>query len=160
MPKLEIEYIPVSEIKPYENNAKLHPEYQIEQIAKSIQEFGFNDPIAVSNGIIVEGHGRLLAAQKLGIENVPVIRLDTLTEEQRKAYTLIHNKLTMNTDFDFEILSKELESITDIDMSEFDFDIENLPELSDSETEDSESYYGDERERTYDSVNLNQYDEN
>ena len=148
MPKLEIEYIPVSEIKPYENNAKLHPEYQIEQIAKSISEFGFNDPIAVSNGIIVEGHGRLLAAQQLGLENVPAIRLDTLTEEQRKAYTLIHNKLTMNTDFDFEILSKELESITDIDMSEFDFDVESLPELSDSETEDSESYYGDEHERT------------
>lgn len=160
MQKLKIEYLPINEINPYKNNAKLHPEYQIEQIAKSIQEFGFNDPIAVSNGIIVEGHGRLLAAQQLGLENVPVIRLDTLTEEQRKAYTLIHNKLTMNTDFDFEILSKELESITDIDMSEFDFDVENLPELSDSETEDSESYYGDERERTYDSVNLNQYDEN
>lgn len=160
MQKLKIEYLPINEINPYENNAKLHPEYQIEQIAKSISEFGFNDPIAVSNGIIVEGHGRLLAAQQLGIENVPVIRLDTLTEEQRKAYTLIHNKLTMNTDFDFEILSKELESITDIDMSEFDFDVESLPELSDSETEDSESYYGDERERTYDSVNLNQYDKN
>lgn len=160
MMQLQIEYIPISEIKPYENNAKEHPDYQVKQIARSIQEFGFNDPIAVSNGIIVEGHGRLLAAQKLGIENVPVIRLDTLTEEQRKAYTLIHNQLTMNTDFDLEILSKELESITDIDMSEFDFDVESLPELSDSETEDSESYYGDERERTYDSVNLNQYDEN
>lgn len=160
--QLKIEYVPIGSIKPYENNAKLHPEYQIEQIAKSISEFGFNDPIAVSNGIIVEGHGRLLAAQQLGLENVPVIRLDTLTEEQRKAYTLIHNQLTMNTDFDFEILSKELENITDIDMSDFDFQIGSLPEFDDSENVDgdSESYYGDERERTYDSVNLNQYDEN
>lgn len=159
MQKLKIEYIPISEIKPYSGNAKEHPDYQVNQIARSIQEFGFNDPIAISNGIIVEGHGRLLASQKLGLETVPVIRLDTLTGEQRKAYTLIHNQLTLNTDFDIEALSKELESITDIDMSEFDFEVDGLPEINES-VEDSDGYYGDERERTYDMINLNQYDEN
>lgn len=160
MMQLKIEYVPVDSIKPYENNAKEHPDYQVKQIARSIQEFGFNDPIAVSNGIIVEGHGRLLAAQQLGLENVPVIRLDTLTEEQRKAYTLIHNQLTLNSDFDLEILSKELESITDIDMSEFDFDIDLDEIQSVNDVSETDGYYGDERERTYDRVNLNQYDEN
>ena len=156
----KLEKIKIEELKPYENNAKEHPDYQVKQIARSIQEFGFNDPIAVSNGIIVEGHGRLLAAQKLGIEDVPVIRLDELTDEQRKAYTLIHNQLTLNSDFDLEILSKELESITDIDMSEFDFDIDLDEIQSVNDVSETDGYYGDERERTYDMINLNQYDEN
>lgn len=119
--KLEIEYIPISEIKAYPNNAKIHTAEQIEQIKKSIQEFGFNDPIGIWHGECVEGHGRVIAATELGIESVPVIRLDGLTDEQRRAYMLVHNKLTMNTDFDLDVLSLELEDIADIDMGDFGF---------------------------------------
>ena len=123
MANLKIEYVKLSEIKPYSGNAKTHPREQIEQIKKSINEVGFNDPIGVWHGEIVEGHGRYMAAQELGLDTVPIIRLDSLTDEQRRAYALIHNKLTMNSDFDFEILSSELEGIFDIDMGDFGFDL-------------------------------------
>lgn len=122
--ELKIEYLPKEDLKPYEKNAKLHPAEQIEQIKNSIREFGFNDPIAIwHENEIIEGHGRLLAALDMPeIETVPVIRLDDLTDEQRRAYMLAHNKLTMNTDFDFDLLSAELSAITNIDMSDFGFD--------------------------------------
>ena len=122
MANLKIEYVKLSEIKPYSGNAKTHPREQIEQIKKSINEVGFNDPIGVWHGEIVEGHGRYMAAQELGLEIVPIIRLDSLTDEQRRAYALIHNKLTMNSDFDFDLLNIELEGINDIDMGDFGFD--------------------------------------
>lgn len=122
---LKIEYVPIETLKAYERNAKLHPQEQIQQIKNSILEFGFNDPIAVwKDNEIIEGHGRLMAAQELGYEEIPVIRLDGLTEEQRKAYMLVHNKLTMNSGFDLELLSLELDSIIDIDMSDFGFEFE------------------------------------
>lgn len=122
--RLNVEYVPIDTIKEYENNAKIHTDDQIEQIKKSIQEFGFNDPVGVWHGECVEGHGRILAARQLGMTEIPIIRLDDLTDEQRRAYMLVHNKLTMNTDFDFELLDSELGGIIDIDMSEFGFDIE------------------------------------
>ena len=84
MQKLKVEYIPVDEIKPYAGNAKLHPPAQVEQIKESITEFGFNDPLAIWNGEIVEGHGRYIAAKELGFDKLPVIRLDGLTDEQRR----------------------------------------------------------------------------
>ena len=121
--KLQVEYIPLNEIKLYPNNAKIHTAEQIEQIKKSIKEFGFNDPIGIWHGECVEGHGRIIAATELGLETVPVIRLDELTDEQRKAYMLVHNKLTMNTDFDIDILNLELDDIADIDMTAYGFDI-------------------------------------
>ena len=123
--RLKVEYIPISDLKPYENNAKIHTPEQIEQIKESIQEFGMNDPIGIwgKDNLIVEGHGRLLACQQLGMKEVPIIRLDDLTDDQRKAYTLIHNQTTMNTGFDIDILNEELENI-DIDMSDYGFDIE------------------------------------
>ena len=135
--KLEIIYLPTDELTPYENNAKLHPQEQIDQIKASIREFGMNDPIAIcgKDNIIVEGHGRLIACQQLGIETVPVIRLDHLTDEQRRAYTLAHNKLTMNTDFDIEMLQKEIDSIG-IDMMEFGFD-----DIQETETTIDEDNY-------------------
>lgn len=149
--ELEIEYVPTSELKPYSGNAKKHPESQIEQIKESIEQFGFNDPIAVwKDGEIIEGHGRLMAAQELGIDTVPVIHLDELTDAQRKAYTLVHNKLTMNSGFDPDMLATELESIPEIDMEQFGFE---MPEIDDS------GYYGDERERTYNSTNLLDFDD-
>ena len=127
MSKLKVEYVPTESIKTYVNNAKIHTAEQIEQIKKSIQEFGFNDPIAVwKENEIIEGHGRLIAALELGIEDLPIIRLDNLTDEQRRAYTLVHNKLTMNTDFDFSLLEMELEAITNIDMGDFGFELNGI----------------------------------
>lgn len=121
--QLVIEYLDTGEIIPYKNNAKQHPQWQIQQIADSIEQFGFNDPIAIDeNNVIIEGHGRLLAAKKLGISVVPVIRLSYMSENERKAYIIVHNKLTMNTEFDIEILNEELSRIDDIDMSAFGFD--------------------------------------
>ena len=125
---LKVEYLDIADLKPYENNAKIHTQEQIEQIKKSIQEFGMNDPIGIwgKDNLIVEGHGRLIACQQLGIDKVPVIRLDDLTDDQRKAYTLVHNKTTMNTGFDFDILNEEIDSIENINMSDFDFaDVED-----------------------------------
>lgn len=121
--KLKVEYLPIEEIKPYENNAKIHTPEQIEQIKNSIKQFGMNDPIGIwsKDNIIIEGHGRLMACQELGYEEVPIIRLDDLTDEQRRAYTLAHNQLTMNTGFDIDILNQELESLS-VDMTEFGFE--------------------------------------
>ena len=122
---MKIEKVKIEDLKPYENNAKLHPQEQIDEIKKSIEEFGNNDPIAIDeNNIIIEGHGRYLALQQLGYKQVEVIRLSHLTEEQRKAYTLVHNKLTMNTGFDMELLMLELNEIQDIDMRLLGFEEE------------------------------------
>lgn len=122
---MEIEMLKVADLIEYKNNAKLHPQEQIDQIIESINQFGFNDPIAVDeNNIIIEGHGRLYALQEMGVDKVPCIRLSHLTEEQKKAYILVHNKATMNTDFDINLLSIELENIMNIDMSDFGFDFE------------------------------------
>ncbi len=122
--ELKIEYLDKNSLKPYVNNAKIHTDAQIEQIKNSIEQFGFNDPIAVwKDNEIIEGHGRLLAAMQMDdISTVPVIRLDELTDSQRKAYMLAHNKLTMNTGFDFGILEQELENLLDFDMADFGFD--------------------------------------
>ena len=110
--ELKILYLDISEIKEYENNAKEHPEWQIKQIAKSVQEFGFNDPIAVDEDMmIIEGHGRLLAGKLLGMEKVPCIKLVGLTETQKRAYIIAHNKLTLNTDLDLEKLEYELNAL-------------------------------------------------
>ena len=120
---MKIEKISIEKIKMYENNAKEHPSWHIEQIKDSIHEFGFNDPIAVDeNNVIIEGHGRYLALKELGYKEVEFIRLEHLTEEQKKAYILAHNKLTMNTGFNEELLMLELEEITEIDMEQFGFE--------------------------------------
>ena len=137
MDKLKIEYVDINSIKPYKNNAKLHPKEQVEQIKNSIEKFGMNDPIGVWNNEIVEGHGRYEALKELGYTEVPIIRLDNLTDEERKAYGLAHNKLTMNTDFDIELLNSELEEIT-FDMSEFGFD--TLLDNTEEESEDEELF--------------------
>jgi hypothetical protein len=140
---LKIEYIDINELKEYSNNAKLHPDEQIEQIKQSIKDFGMNDPLAIDkNNVIIEGHGRLLACRQLGIEQVPVIRLNELTEEQRKAYTLVHNKLTMNSDFDIDVLQDELSNIIDFDMESYGFefldDDEELEEVIEPEVQFTE----------------------
>lgn len=132
--ELKIEYVDINTIKPYKNNAKMHPEEQIEQIKKSIEQFGMDDPIGIWKDEIVEGHGRLIACKELGFTEVPIIRLDHLTDEERKAYTLAHNKLTMNSDFDLDILNEELDNFDTIDMSDYGFDIDlDIDEFEDEE---------------------------
>lgn len=118
---LKIEYVPIDSINPYPNNAKLHPAEQIEQIKNSIEKFGFKDPIAIwKDNVIIEGHGRLIAALELGIKEVPIIRLDDLSDQDRRAYMLVHNQLTMNTGFDVDLLDIELDDIG-LDMEQFGF---------------------------------------
>lgn len=134
--ELKIEYLPIEEIKPYAGNAKRHPAEQIEQIKNSIKEFGFDDPIAIWNGEIVEGHGRYIAANEMGIDVVPVIRLDHLTDEQRRAYNIAHNKLTMNSDFNIELLQLELESL-ELDMTDFGFTEAEILELTVDDEEEA-----------------------
>lgn len=118
---LTIEYIDVTKLKPYEKNARRHEEYDISQIAKSIEAYGFNDPIGIwgKDNQIVEGHGRLLAAKSLGMKEVPCIRLDDLTDEQRREYTIMHNKTAELSTWDFDMLEKEL---SELDFGEFDVD--------------------------------------
>lgn len=122
--RLKVEYIDIDAIKTYENNTKLHPAEQVNQIKESIKEFGMNDPIAIHGEVIIEGHGRYIACKELGMKKVPVIRLDDLTDEQRKVYAIVHNKLTMNSGFDVDVLNDELQSITDINMQKYGFVIE------------------------------------
>ena len=123
--------VDINAIKPYENNARLHSSIQINQIMQSIKEFGFTNPLIIDTEYnLIAGHGRLEALKQLGIDEVDCIRLDHLTDEERKAYTLAHNKLTMNTDFDIDILRTELENLKELD---FDLDLTgfNVDELDD-----------------------------
>lgn len=123
---MNVEYIPVGQLKPYEKNARKHEDYDVSQIAHSIEQYGFNDPIGIwgKDNIIVEGHGRLLAAKKLGLKEVPCIRLDDLTDEQRREYAIMHNKTAELSAWDFDLLAAE---IPELDFSGFDIDW-GLPE--------------------------------
>lgn len=125
---MEIQYINIDKIVEYKNNVKIHTQEQIEQIMTSIERYGNNDPIAIDeNNVIIEGHGRYLALKELGEIEIPVIQLKHLTEEQKREYILVHNKLTMNTGFDIEKLKIELEMI-DFDMTLFNFQELNFNE--------------------------------
>lgn len=123
MEKLKVVYLPVTALTPYERNAKEHPPEQIEQIKKSIQDYGMRDPIGVwgENNVIVEGHGRLLACEALGMTEVPCVRLDDMTDKQRREYALVHNQTTMNTGYDFSVLDVELGELDSFDSEFYDF---------------------------------------
>lgn len=118
---MEITEIAIEEITPYEKNAKLHPDEQVEWIANSIREFGFKQPLVLDkDNVIIIGHGRLLAAKKLRMETVPCVYADDLNEEQIKALRLADNK-TNESLWDFDFLTSELDEIAFIDMSDFGF---------------------------------------
>ena len=151
---MQIENVKLADIREYSTNAKLHPQSQIEQIKQSITDFEFNDPIAIDeNNVIIEGHGRFKAVQQLGWTEVPCIRLEHMTDQQKKAYILAHNKLTMNTGFDQDMLDMEIESIIDFDMEDYGFDIPELDE-PDADPPEKESH----REATYKQYNLEMFD--
>ena len=130
--QLTVTYKRVVDLIPYVNNARTHSDDQVTQIASSIKEFGFNNPILTDgeNGVIA-GHGRLLAAKKLGLETVPTIELAGLTEAQKKAYILADNKIALNSDWDEELLKIELDDLQlqGIDLETVGFSDEELQNI-------------------------------
>lgn len=129
MQKLNIVYRQIKDLKPYKKNAKKHNKEQVEQIANSIKEFGFTQPVIVDkNNEVVAGHGRILGAKKAGLKSVPTVCLEELTEEQIKAYRLVDNKLN-ESEWDYSLLDEELENlIEDIDMNLFGFEMDEQQE--------------------------------
>ena len=123
MSSLNIQMICIDDLKPYENNPRIN-DGAVEYVAKSIQDFGFKVPIVIDkNNVVVCGHTRLKASKKLGLEKVPCIIADDLTDDQIKAYRIADNKVAEYSDWDFDLLEIELEEIN-YDMSEFGFDLE------------------------------------
>ena len=124
-----IEYLPTDSLIPYARNSRTHSDAQVSQVAGSIREFGFTNPVLIDaqDGIIA-GHGRVLAALKLKMDSVPCIRLSHLTETQRKAYVIADNKLALNSDWDAELLTLELEELhgEEFDMALIGFDAAGL----------------------------------
>jgi ParB-like chromosome segregation protein Spo0J len=138
----KVEHWSIDKLIPYARNARTHSPTQIDQIAASIAEFGFTNPILVgSDGVIVAGHGRLEAARKLGLKTVPVIVLDHLTPTQRKALVIADNKLALNAGWDEELLSLELAELQDLDyhleLTGFRIDDIKLPPIDDEEQRES-----------------------
>lgn len=116
-----IELWPVERLVPYERNSRTHSPEQVAQIAASIAEFGFVNPILVdSNDGILAGHGRLAAARDLGMTEVPVVVLDHLTPTQRRAYVIADNKLTLNAGWDMNLLQQE---VAGLQLQEFDLEL-------------------------------------
>lgn len=122
-PLLRVEQYPVAALKPYKKNSKIHDKKQVKQIAASIKEFGFNVPILIDGqNNIIAGHGRVLACKELGIEEVPVISIEHLTEAQKRAFIIADNKLTENAEWDKDMLALEFKELGILDLS-FDLDI-------------------------------------
>ena len=144
------ETIKIEDLTPYEKNARHHEPVDIDAIAKSIEAFGFRDPVGVwgPNNIIVEGHGRVMAAKQLGLKEVPCIRLDDMTDEQRRAYGLAHNKTAELSTWDAELLPLELENIPTYDMTAYGFSLDRIASewfaqrerMDDSRQEDNDEY--------------------
>ena len=107
-----IEKISIDKLIPYANNARTHSDEQVAQIAASIREFGFNNPVLIAeDDTIIAGHGRVMAARKLNLSEVPCIRLNHLTPTQRKAYILADNKLALSAGWDVDLLKLEIQEL-------------------------------------------------
>lgn len=116
---MKIETIPIADLIPYARNSRTHSDQQVAQVAASIREFGFTNPVLIdSEDGIIAGHGRVMAARKLNMAEVPCIRLEHLTETQKRAYIIADNKLALNSGWDEEMLGLEL-----ADLREEDFDL-------------------------------------
>lgn len=133
--ELEIVYLSPHELTPYEHNAKLHSETQIKNVAESIRQFGFRQPIVVDrNNVIIVGHCRALAAIQLGLESVPVHYADGLTEDEIRELRIVDNK-TAESEWDFETLKRE---IKDLDLSGFDLGFEDLRQTAETDEKDEQ----------------------
>lgn len=129
---LKIEYVATDDLIPYINNSRTHSESQIKQIAASIREFGFTNPILIDEaGTIIAGHGRVMAAQVLDLDEVPTITLGGLSDAQRKAYVIADNKLALNAGWDTEILLAEIDALQDLnfDTQLLGFSADELSEM-------------------------------
>ncbi len=151
--KLEIVYLPPESLKPYERNARKHGPEDIEQIKASIEADGFNDPIGIwsDKNIIVEGHGRQIAAIEMGLDKVPCIRLDHLTDTQRRDYALRHNRTAELSGWDFERLKEEIAQleIDGVDLSGLDFKLDldsGFDTVSEEESPESFKEYSEDME--------------
>lgn len=142
---MEIINVRIKDLKCYKKNAKLHTDEQINHIANSIKSFGMNDPIAIATNknIIVTGHGRYLACKQLGMEEAPCIRLEHLTENERKAYMLVHNQTTLETGFNIELLEQELADLVEFDLIDFGFDVDIDDETFTTQEKEKKSIYTD-----------------
>ena len=129
--RLTVEYWPLGKILPYAQNARTHPDEQVAQLVDSMKEFGFTQPVLVdASGELIAGHGRLLAASKLGLETAPVIRLGHLTPKQARAYRLADNRIALNSEWDEALLAEELAAISeDYDLEGLGFDAKELDRL-------------------------------
>lgn len=151
---MEIVSKQLNELTPYKNNPRKNDD-AVEYVANSIREFGFKVPIVIDkDGVIVCGHTRYSAAKQLGLDAVPCVIADDLTDKQIKAFRLADNKVSEKADWDLGKLGEELDGLGDFEMSDFGFDI---PEDKDDD-EDDGGYYGDERQRTNDEYNLGAVD--
>lgn len=150
---MNIVEIAVKDLIPYEKNPRKN-DSAVKFVAESIRQFGFKQPIVIDKDkVVVAGHTRLKAAKQLRIQKVPCLIADDLTDEQVKAFRLADNKVAEIAEWDIDLLDEELGDVVDIDMEDFGFDIKE--ELED---EDDGSYYGDERERTWNAYNLEEVD--
>jgi ParB-like chromosome segregation protein Spo0J len=113
---MSIEPMPLASLRPHPGNARTHSKKQIRQIADSIRQFGFTNPVLIGEGgEIIAGHGRVEAAKLLGLDCLPTVRLAHLNAAQRRAYVLTDNKLALNADWDRELLAIELQGLIDLD---------------------------------------------
>jgi site-specific DNA-methyltransferase (adenine-specific) len=141
--ELKIEYLPIKALKPYEKNTRKHQKKDVDNIARSIEKYGMCDAIGIwgEQNIIVEGHGRLLACKQLGMTEVPCVRLDHLTDEQRREYAIAHNATAELSEWDLDVLPDEL---AELDLSDFDFDFGIEDEEEETEIVEDEAPEVDE----------------
>lgn len=138
MQDLAIVYKDIDSLIPYVNNARTHSDTQVTQIASSIKEFGFTNPILIDEqGGVIAGHGRILAGKKLGLKQVPTITLAGLTQAQKKAYVLADNQIALNSGWDLDMLRLEIETLSelDFDLSLIGFDDNVIEKLLDVDAE-------------------------
>lgn len=138
MEDLKIEYIEIEKLNHYANNSKIHTKEQIEHIANSIQEFGFNDPLGIAgkDNIILEGNGRVEAAKRLGLKTLPCVRLDHLSKEEQEAYVIAHNATNLETGFDDKLLLEELNKLQNkYNFCDFGINVNELKNF------DNDNYY-------------------
>lgn len=138
---LSIEYIALGDLKNYEKNARTHSHEQVDQLVNSINEFGFTNPVLIDeNNVLIAGHGRTAAARLLGMDKVPAIRLNGLSEDQKKALRIADNQLALNAGWDLDLLAGEIQDldIVDFNLSVLGFDDDFLKNLLEIDIEDEE----------------------